>query len=86
MSTHHHIVKAQLLHMLLSTAIFVVLGGIAVALDLAAERVLALGVSRITYLAIDISAHVLLAIDLMLFGLHQVRSSYGLVREMLRAG
>jgi hypothetical protein len=77
-------VKEQLLHMLFGTLIFVVLGAIAVGLDLASAGVATLGVSEFTSQAIEKAAHGMLLLDLVLFGLYLVRSSIILVKEMFK--
>ncbi len=84
MTSHNEMVKEQLLHMLFGTMIFVVLGAIAVGLDLAAAGVLKLGVSEFTHKAIEYVAHGMLLLDLVLFGLYSVRSSATLVKEMFK--
>ena len=84
MKSHNEMVKEQLVHMLFGSMIFVVLGGIAVGLDLAAAGVLKLGVSNFTHLAIEYAAHGLLLLDLVLFGLYLIRSSTTLVKEMFK--
>ena len=84
MTNHNEMVKEQLLHMLFGTIIFVVLGSIAVGLDLAAAAVKSLGVSDFTHKAIENAAHVMLLMDLVLFGLYLVRSSATLVKEMFK--
>lgn len=84
MTNHNQMVKEQLLHMLFGTVIFIVLGGIAVSLDLAAAGVAKLGVSPFTHKAIEMAAHGMLVLDLILFAVYLVRSSYMLVKEMLK--
>lgn len=84
MTSHNEMVKEQLLHMLFGTMIFVVLGAIAVGLDLAAAGVQSLGVSQFTHRAIEYAAHGLLVLDLVLFVLYLVRSSVNLVKEMFK--
>ena len=69
MNNHNTMVKEQLIHMLLGTMIFIVLGAIAVSLDLAAAGVSRLGVSEFTHRAIEYFAHGMLLLDLVLFGL-----------------
>lgn len=64
MNNHNSMVKDQLIHMLLGTLIFVVLGAIAVGLDLAAAKVKELGVSPFTSSAIEHTAHGMLILDL----------------------
>lgn len=84
MTNHNEMVKEQLLHMLFGTMIFVVLGAIAVGLDLAATEVMRLGVSEFTHNAIEYAAHGMMVLDLVLFGLYLVRSSATLVKEMFK--
>ncbi len=81
MGHHNALFKEQLLHMLCGSAIFVVLGGIAVALDLAAAAVEHWGVSVFTHRAVAFTAHAMLVLDLVLFGLYLVKSSRLLVKE-----
>lgn len=73
--------KEQLLHMLFGTLIFVVLGSIAVALDLASSAVEHLGVTAFTHHAVELTAHAMLALDLVLFVLYLAKSSWLLVKE-----
>ncbi len=83
MSGHQKLIKEQLLHMLFGTLIFIVLGCIAVGLDLAARWILGLGVSSFTHKAIEYTAHGLLVVDLVLFLVYILKSSFDLVKEML---
>lgn len=84
LTNHNQMVKEQLLHMLFGTVIFMVLGSIAVALDLAATGVKTLGVSQFTHKAIESAAHGMMVVDLVLFALYLVRSSVSLVKEMFK--
>jgi hypothetical protein len=84
LTDQNQMVKEQLLHILFGTMIFIVLGAIAVALDLAAAGVLKLGVSEFTHQAIEKAAHGMLLLDLVLFGLYLVRTSVTLVKEMFK--
>lgn len=84
MTNHNSMVKEQLLHMLFGTVIFIVMGVIAVALDLAAAGVLKLGVSGFTHKAIEWAAHGMLVLDLLLFGLYLLRSGAALLQEMFK--
>lgn len=84
MGNHRELVKEQLMHMLFGTFIFGVLGGLAVALDLAAGSVQRLGVSLFTQWAIEFSAHVMLAMDLVLFALYLARSGWSLAKETFK--
>lgn len=84
MSQHKDLVKEQVLHLSFGTLVFLALGAIAVALDLFASYVKGLGVSPFTHLAIEYTAHGMLALDLVLFVLYLGKSSYLLVKEMFK--
>lgn len=84
MTIHNEIVKEQLLHLVTGTVIFLTLGAFAVGLDLAATSILKLGVSEFTHKCIELTAHVMLVLDLLLFVLYLVRSSIILVKEMFK--
>ncbi len=84
MGNHNGLFKEQLLHMLFGSCIFVVLGGIAVALDLGAAAVAHLGVSKFTHTAVELTAHAMLALDLVLFALYLAKSSWLLVKETFK--
>ena len=80
----HVSVKEQLLHILFGTLIFVVLGAIAVFLDLASNWVHGLGVSGFTYTALTYTAHGLMVLDLVLFVLYLATTSFRLCKEMFK--
>lgn len=84
MTDRRGMVKEQLLHMLFGTIIFVVIGGLAVGLDLAAAAVRVMGVSAFTSGAIELMAHGMLVLDLLLFVLYLARSSWALGKEMFK--
>lgn len=84
MTDHNKMVKEQLLHILTGTVIFIVLGAIAVLLDLSAAGLGALGVSVFTHKAIQYTAHGMLVLDLVLFALYLIRTSGRLVKEMFQ--
>jgi len=84
-SSHNNIVKEHLLHMLSGTIIFVVLGSIAVALDAAADAAANIpGVSHFTHNAIEITAHVMLVVDLSLFATYLYKTIITLFNEILK--
>lgn len=82
MQNNNALIKEQLLHMLGATLIFIVLGAVAVGLDLAAGFIARLGVSHFTHKAIEFTAHGMLVLDLVLFVLYLGKSSTELVKEM----
>lgn len=84
MASHNQIVKEHLLHMLSATSIFIVLGAIAVALDAGADVVSTLpGVSAFTHYAIEITAHVMLVLDLSLFAVYLYTSGKSLFKAII---
>jgi hypothetical protein len=84
LNSKNEIVKEQLLHMLFGTAVFIVLAAIAVGLDLAASALVELGVSNFTHRALEITAHGMLIVDLLLFVSYLGTSSIKLLKEMLK--
>ena len=84
MASHNQIVKEQLLHILSATAIFIVLGSLAVALDAAGDAVTKVdGVSVFTQYAIEITAHVMLLVDLGLFATYLFKSTITLFKAIV---
>lgn len=84
MASHNQIVKEQLLHMLSSTAIFIVLGSLAVALDAAGDVVAKVeGVSAFTHYSIEITSHVMLFVDLALFATYLFKSTITLFKAIV---
>ena len=63
---------------------FINIGGLAVGLDLAAAAVRVMGVSAFTSGAIELMAHGMLVLDLLLFVLYLARSSWALGKEMFK--
>lgn len=84
MNGHHRLIREQVLHMLFGTMIFILLGALAVGLDLASQWVRTLGVTPFTYNAISYFAHGLLCLDLVLFVAYVVRTSCDLIREIFK--
>lgn len=81
---NNQIVKEQLVHLLFGTLIFIALASVAVGLDLAAAYVAQLGVSEFTHDALEYTAHGMLALDLVLFLIYLLTSSFRLVMEMFK--
>lgn len=84
MVNHNAIVKDQLLHMVFGTVVFIVLAAFAVSLDLAAAGLVHLGVSEFTRKALEMTAHGLLVVDLVLFITYIGTSSVRLMKEMFK--
>ncbi|TAM08911.1 MAG: hypothetical protein EPN72_15160 [Nevskiaceae bacterium] len=74
--------KEQLIHIVLGSVFFVLIAVAAVALDLLAKWVGTLGVDSFTTGALEIAAHVLLVIDLVLFFVYIFSTSMGLIKGM----
>lgn len=79
---HNQIVKEQLIHLVFGTLIFIVLASIAVGLDLAAGYMVGLGITEFTHKALEFTAHGMLVLDLVLFLIYLITSSYRLVKGM----
>ncbi len=83
MTKHSQLAKEQLQHMVLGTLLFVCMASIASGLDPTGEAIVKLdGVSNFTYQAIEITAHILLSLDLLLFALYLYKSSLALIKEI----
>lgn len=82
MSDHKTVVKDQLVHIALGTFIFVVIGAVAVLLDLSATALNRIGVSSFTVAALTYGAHAIMIGDLILFAIYVLTSGWKLVKEM----
>lgn len=81
---HIKIAKEQLLHLVFGALFFAVIGVFAVGLDLASGLVKQLGVTAFTSSALEMSAHALMVLDLVLFFVYLLVTSIELVRGMVR--
>jgi hypothetical protein len=84
LAKQNEIVKEQLLHMVFGTIVFLVLAALAVGLDLAASVLLKLQVSEFTHRALEVTAHGILVVDLVLFVTYLGTSSFRLFKEMFK--
>ncbi|MBP8285621.1 MAG: hypothetical protein KAX57_02140 [Rhodoferax sp.] len=84
MANHNEIVKEQLLHMVFGTVVFIVLAAFAVGLDVAAAGLTRLNVSDFTHKALELTAHGMLVVDLVLFVTYVGTSSFRLFKEMFK--
>ena len=78
------IVKEQLAHMLAGTAIFIVVGALAIGLDLLSQRLPGWGVSGFVSITLLWAAHGLFLVDLVLFVAYIAKSSIELLKEIFR--
>lgn len=81
---HYKIIKEQLLHVIFGALIFVVIGSLAVGLDLAAGLLQGIGVSGFTGRALVFAAHLLFVVDLILFLIYLLSTGYDLIKMMLK--
>lgn len=80
---HNKIAKEQLLHLVFGALFFAVIGVFAVGLDLASGVVKQLGVTAFTSNALEMSAHALMVLDLLLFFIYLLVTSIELVKGMI---
>lgn len=81
---HYKMVKQQILHLFFGAVFFLIIGAFAVALDLTSGYVASLGVSSFTAHALEFSAHAILLLDLVLFFIYLIVTSFELVKGMLK--
>jgi len=81
---HNCVIKEQILHIAFGAVFFVIIGMFAVALDLASGLVKKLGVTAFTSQAIELSAHAILVLDLVLFFIYLIVASIELVKGMVK--
>lgn len=81
---HKKIAKEQLLHLAFGAVFFSVIGAFAVGLDLASGFVKQLGVTPFTSNALELSAHALMVLDLVLFFVYLIVTSIELVKGMVK--
>lgn len=81
---HIKVAKEHLLHLVFGVVFFSIILVFAVALDLASRLVLQLGVTPFTGSALELSAHALLVMDLVLFFVYVVAGSIELVKGMTK--
>ena len=79
---HHKVAKEQLLHLVFGAAFFLVIGILAVSLDLLAAWITKLGVSQFTASTLGWIAHAMLVLDLVLFFIYLIATSIDLIRGM----
>jgi hypothetical protein len=79
---HHKVAKEQLLHLVFGAAFFLVIGILAVSLDLLAAWITKLGVSQFTASTLGWTAHAMLVLDLVLFFIYLIATSIDLIRGM----
>jgi hypothetical protein len=81
---HNRVIKEQILHIVFGAAFFVIIGAVAVALDLASGFVKGMGATPFTSQALELSAHAVLLLDLVLFFVYLVVTSIELVKAMVQ--
>jgi hypothetical protein len=81
---HNKIVKEQGLHIVFGGLFCFIIGAFAVGLDLASSYVKKLGVTGFTSQALEITAHAVLVVDLVLFFIYLIVTSIELVKGMVK--
>ena len=79
---HHKVAKEQLLHLVFGAAFFLVIGILAVSLDLLAAWTIKFGVSQFTASTLGWTSHAMLILDLVLFFIYLIATSIDLIRGM----
>jgi len=81
---HSKVAKEQVLHLVFGAMFFVIIGIFAVGLDLASGFVKHIGVTDFTSQALEISAHAILVLDLVLFFIYLIVTSIEVVKGMVK--
>lgn len=81
---HNKVAKEQVLHLLFGVMFFLIIGCVAVLLDLLALWVQTIGVSPFTTSALSFTAHAMLVGDLVLFFIYLVVASIDLIKGMMK--
>ena len=81
---HIKIAKEQLLHLVFGVLFFLLIGTIAVGLDLLSDWVSTTSVSSFTSSALRSTAHAMLILDLVLFCTYLTAASMNLIKEMAK--
>ena len=74
----------QLIHLLFGVLFFLIIATTAVGLDLLSSFVDRIGVSRFTARALELTAHVMLILDLVLFLVYLVIAARDLIKGMMK--
>lgn len=81
---HNKVAKEQILHLFFGATFFIIIGLFSVGLDLASSFVKQLGVTAFTSQALELSAHAILVLDLVLFFVYLIVTSIELVKGMVK--
>lgn len=81
---HKVVIKEQVLHIIFGAVFFVIIAVFAVGLDLASGFVKGLGVTPFTSQALELSAHAILVLDLVLFFVYLIVASIELAKGMVK--
>ena len=81
---HKKIARDQVAYVLYSTTFFLVFAAVAVGLDLLSQWVRSLGVSAFTYQTISLTAHGILALDMLLFFTSLLISGWDFLKGLRR--
>lgn len=81
---HNRIIKEQILHIVFGALFFIFIGLFAIGLDLASGYAKQIGVTTFTSQALELSAHAILVLDLVLFFIYLIVTSIELVKGMVK--
>ena len=81
---HNKVAKEQLIHLLFGVMFFLIIGIVAVLLDLLSTWVYQIGVSTFTASALSLTAHSMLVLDLVLFFIYLIVASFDLIKRMTK--
>lgn len=81
---HNRIIKEQILHIVFGALFFIFIGLFAIGLDLASRYAKQIGVTAFTSQALELSAHAILVLDLVLFFIYLIVASIELVKGMVK--
>lgn len=79
---HNKVAKEQFLHIMFGVLTFLLIGAVAVCLDLLAAWIESIGVSAFTAKALALTAHAMLVVDLVLFFIYLFAASIDLIKGM----
>lgn len=81
---HNRIIKEQMLHIAFGALFFMFIGLFAIGLDLTSGYAKQIGVTAFTSQALELSAHAILVLDLVLFFIYLIVTSIELAKGMVK--
>jgi len=78
----HLSVKESLLHVVFGAMVFIVIGIVAVLIDMLSGMLPSIGVSKFTQQSLEYASHAMLIGDLVLLFIYAIKSGHTLIMEM----